>query len=356
MTLKTHLIALAISAIALPAVAQPVEIILGSGDPGGTYYPVITEIGEFCNSNTLMVSHYMDPDTPENPTSGGSVANLQRITNNLAMGGLVQADVAALEVLGRNPAMTRVLALLPLHTEHVHFIVRSSVTVLLEEAVEANFFRLGGKDAVYGEGANLIRTVSQLEGQVIASWGGSAVSSQVIDQLARLGAQVENAGSRDAAMAMLDRGEVAAVVSVAGAPVQWISDLPRGEYSLLEVSERTVEDLASVYGTQPVSYNNTGANGQRIDALTVNALLMTRTYRTPEMINALAELQACVQENIFLIQDTPGTHPAWQAIDPNAEMLWDNLFQVPSGFTYRASSLDPSLTVIEGGAVTADGN
>jgi hypothetical protein len=147
-------------------------------------------------------------------------------------------------------------------------------------------------------------------------------------------------------------GEAAAVIAVAGAPVGWIEDLPRGEYTLLTFSDRTAEDLGAVYGTQPVSYNNMGANGQRIDALTVNAYLMTRTYRTPEMINALAELQACVRENIFLIQDTPGTHPAWQMIDPSIEMLWDNVFEAPADYVYQPAAAGGGFqpTVIEGGA------
>lgn len=328
----------------LTAFAQQVEIVLGSGSPGGTYYPVISEIAEFCDSPTLKISHYLDPDNPDNPTGGGSVANLTRITNNLAMGGLVQTDVAALEVLGRNPAMARVLALLPLHTEHVHFVVPSLTNVLVQEAKEGNFLGFGAQEAVYELRANPMRSVADLQGATIASWGGSAVSSQVIAQLARLGATVVNAGSRDAAMAMLDSGQAHAVVSVAGAPVQWISDLPQGEYTLLTVGANTQENLASVYGTQPVSYNNMGANGQRIDALTVNALLMTRTYRTDKMIGALAELQSCVREKIFEIQDTPGTHPAWQMIDPNAEMLWDNIFQAPT----RASTVSAPAAADEG--------
>jgi len=347
-------LALGLSLTPLTVSAQPVEIVLGSGDPGGTYYPVIEEIGQFCNSDTLRVVHYQDPDRPENPTGGGSVANLARITNNLAMGGLVQLDVAQLEVLGRNPAMARVLALLPLHTEHLHFIVPSEVTVLLEPAVQPNWAGFGGRDPVYGAGPNPIRTITDLRGQVIVSWGGSAVSTQVIDQLARLDATVVTAGSRDVAMAMIDRGEAAAVIAVAGAPVGWIADLPAGEYTLLTFSDRTAEDLAAVYGTQPVSYNNMGANGQRINALTVNAYLMTRTYRTPEMVNALAELQACVRENIYLIQDTPGTHPAWQAIDPSIDMLWNNVFVPPADFVYRPARATGGVSPIVAPAAVGD--
>lgn len=331
------------------AFAEPVEIVLGSGGKGGTYFPVINEVANFCNSETLLVSNYMDPTRADDPTAGGSVENLKRITNNLAMGGLVQADVAALELLGRNPAMARVLALLPLHTEHLHFIVPSVVTVELEAADPGGFLGFGAKEAVYGQDNNPIDSIDDLTGRTVVAWGGSVVSAQVVDTLLGLGLTVVPVDNQAAGLAAIDNGEADAMLAVAGAPVEWISKLPKSQYSLLTFNDRTAENLAEVYGTQPVSYTNLGTNGQRTDALTVNALLMTRTYRTPEMIGALSELQACVRENIFTIQDTPGTHPAWQMIDPNAEMLWDNIFTPPAEFTYPVSKsvISAPVSIVE---------
>jgi hypothetical protein len=70
-----------------------------------------------------------------------------------------------------------------------------------------------------------------------------------------------------------------------------------------------------------------GDIGQQVEAFSVPSVLMTRTYKSQKMLAALSELQACVKGKIGEIQDEPGTHPAWQAVDPSAEVLWDKVFK-----------------------------
>lgn len=331
----TTLIAVAGIVLATPSFAGPTEVIVGSGSKGGTYFPVVNEISLFCNSSTLTVSPYMDA---EGNTGGGSVANLRRILNNEAMGGIVQTDVAFLEK-SANPAMARVVALLPLHTEQVHLIVQTEVSVMVKEATEG-FLGIGGSEAEYEVQGNPIRMLSDLKGQTVAAWGGSITTAKVISSQDGLQLDIVDAESQEKAMGMLKSGEVSAVLAVAGAPVQWIEELPAKKYSLLSVSDRDTEALSAVYGVSGISYDNLGETGQRMNALAVDALLMTRTYRTDDMIGALAELQSCVRNKIYEIQDTPGTHPAWQGIDPNRDMLWDNQFVAP-----EVSAVTPAAAV-----------
>jgi hypothetical protein len=108
--------------------------------------------------------------------------------------------------------------------------------------------------------------------------------------------------------------------------VLWIESLPKGKYKLLTVSKGTTDKLKEIYSTSSVSYDNMGQTGQVLEALAVDAILFTRTYHTPKMINALKGLQACVRAKIHEIQDTPGTHPVWQSIDPERDMKWDKVF------------------------------
>lgn len=316
------------------AFAEPVNIVLGSGATSGTYYPVVSEIAKFCDSDTIVVTHFMDPSLGEGKeTEGGSVANLRRILDNKATGGLVQLDVAYLEKLA-NPAMSRVLALLPLHAEQVHVIVPASVNVpVLKEEASGGLFGIGAHDAIYEDQlqSNPMTTISELAGKRVAAWGGSVTTAKVVDQQGGIGfAEIVPVKDRDEAFGLLNSGQVAAVLAVTGAPTAWVAALPKGQYKLLVAGKTMEEAVSAVYATSGISYDNMGQTGQQISALSVDSLLMTRTYKTPEMVNALAELQKCVQDNIFLIQDTPGTHPAWQTIDPSREMKWDNLFIAPA--------------------------
>lgn len=317
------------------AFAEPVNIVLGSGATSGTYYPVVTEIAKFCDSDTVVVTHFMDPSLGEGKeTEGGSVANLRRILDNKATGGLVQLDVAYLEKLA-NPAMSRVLALLPLHAEQVHVIVPASVTtsVMTQPAVEKSLTNWFGSEAVYETQtvSNPITTIGELAGQRIAAWGGSVTTAKVVDQQGNVGfAEIVPVKDRDEAFGLLNSGQVAAVLAVTGAPTAWVAALPKGQYKLLVAGKTMEEAVSAVYATSGISYDNMGQTGQQISALSVDSLLMTRTYTKADMVNALAELQQCVREKISDFQDTAGTHPAWQTIDPSRDMKWDNLFAAPA--------------------------
>ena len=301
------------------AFAERVDLVIGSGGESGTYYPVMSEISEFCTTSTLGINHNLDP---EGKSVGGSVKNKRNLLNNKIMGGIIQADVAHLEKM-KNTAMKRVLGLLPLHQEPVHVIVPDVVQVMVQ-AAKPGKFGFGAQDAVYAMQSNQLQNISQLTGHKVASWGGSVTSSKVIKMMGDINFEIVPVDNKDAAMRLLDSGQVSAVVSVVGAPAEWVEALPQGKYKLLSVTENTQTKLIDIYSISSINYDNMGKTGQSIDALAVDAILFTRTYRTPKMVQALGELQSCVKEKIYEIQDTPGTHQVWQ------NMKWDNLFTAPT--------------------------
>lgn len=300
--------------------AEPVTLMAGSGSKEGVYYPVIHEMGQFCNSDNLSIQHYMVNGKPE----GGSINNLRNLLNNKIALGVVQADVAHLEKMN-NPDMARIQAILPLHLEQVHIIVPRFVSVQTQAATKG-VLGVGAKEAQFANQENSIKDVSQLASRKAAMWGGTLKSGEVIKLMGNVGFEIVRAEDEKDAMAKLDRREVSAVLAVVGAPAKWIEGLPRGKYQLISI-QSVKEKLKSIYGTRTVSYDNLGANGQAIEALSVDSILFTRKYTIPKMVNALAELQACVRKKIGEIQDTGTTHPVWQQIDPARLIKWDNIFK-----------------------------
>ncbi|MEX0918037.1 MAG: hypothetical protein WDZ93_02685 [Candidatus Paceibacterota bacterium] len=305
------------------AAAAPTTLTIGSGGEGGTYYPVVQQIADVCNSDTLVVQHRLGED---GKSIGGSDNNIRGILRNEIPGGLAQLDKAYLE-LQVNPDMPRVQALLPLHEEAIHVIVPAMVSVMTVEAEEGFFGTgIGSKEAVYEVQQNPLRDVAGLEGRTVVAWGGSLTTAKIVGQLGRLNLNVISAGNEGEAIQMIRDGQADAIIATVGYPASWIEELPKGEFKLLEVGKQLTEDVESVYGLSTVSYDNLGSTGQGTETLTVDALLFVWEYKTPEFVNALSELQSCVRENILRFQEEPGMHPAWRRINPSREMKWENVF------------------------------
>lgn len=347
--------------VALPAIAQDsVSLTIGSGSEGGTYYPLMQEMMDVCSAENpwLSMSHNLDG---EGNSVGGSVNNIRGLLNNEIQAGLAQGDYAYLQSRVV-PDMERIQALLAFHSEALHWIVPANVQTLVAEAVPASggFMGIGGTEAQpaqYRTDPNPITSVAQLRNTRIATWGGSTASATVVDQLVALGNEIVTVDGMAEAMSLLNSGQVAAVMQTVGAPASWIEDLPAGQYRLLNVSEGTAGQVSQVYGISGVSYDNM-ANGGLVNVLTVQATLFTRTYRTEDMQNALATLQACVIDNLYAIQDTAGTHPAWQRIgevENLTDIRWSNLFEAPAGFTYGDAAVVTSTPAVSTAVVTGDG-
>jgi uncharacterized protein len=307
--------------ISSPVFAEQTVLTVGSGGETGTYFPIIEEINDFCESDTLLVNHYL----VDGKSVGGSVDNKSNLLNNKIMAGIIQADVAHLEKM-KNAEMTRVIALLPLHEEQVHVIIPRITKVMVQEA-KTGTLGFGAQEAVYENQENPISDISHLQDLKIAAWGGSVITAKVIKMMGDISFEIVPVADQKAGMSALNSGEVDAVIAVVGAPAKWVEELPRGQYKLLTVSKAVQDKLGEIYNITSINYDNMDDIGQSIEALGVDSILFTRSYRTPKMLDALSELQNCVREKIYEIQDTPGTHPVWQRIDPSREVKWDKTFK-----------------------------
>jgi hypothetical protein len=52
------------------------------------------------------------------------------------------------------------------------------------------------------------------------------------------------------------------------------------------------------------------------------ALLITREYKTPKFVAALRKFRQCFFDNLDELKETPGTHKAWQKVDPANHGRW----------------------------------
>lgn len=298
--------------LAQPLTALAETLSVASGAPGGTYQVMVTDINQVCgaSNNTALVIR----------ATSGSLESLTRLIDNEVPLAIVQADMV--QVRGEREPLDQIGLLMTLHAEQFHVIALREPTGLA--ALRA---RLGG-----GTADNL----RGLAGQALGSWGGSQVTAARVLARAGIDAEVRDLGTAEQAMRALDKGEVQAVLAVGGAPLPWVSALPRGRYRLLAVSALPARAADKSYHFARLRYDNLGVNA--VDTLAVDALLLGRKYRKPEAREALLRLRNCLVRELDTLADRQ--HPVWRTVDPVRDPGLDGLAPLnePAGTNAAAAN------------------
>lgn len=283
-------------AVSVSAIAQT-QLKVSTGGASGTYSRMFKEFTGVCKDQITQI------EVP----STGSVQNMDRLLGNEVNAAIVQTDV--LFYRARNEDLGSIKTLFALYPEEVHIV-----------APVVSPIKTGG---VMGVGAKAIQlsSVSDLQGQSVAAWGGSIVTAQVIRLQAEIQFTVTEVAGFKEAMAALNAGQVAAIVMVGGQPMSDVQALTNA-YKLLPVGENTAGKLKSVYVPAKLNYSNMGQNGSGIATVATEALFVTRAYKTPKYVESLAALRSCFKANVAEISESTGTHKKWAAVNPDNTGKW----------------------------------
>lgn len=290
----TAAVAIAMAVSCTPAAAQTLKVATGSAKL--TYSTMFKEMVQYCG-NTLPLIEV---------NSNGSMDNVDKLVGNEVNAGFVQSDVLWLRA--RTEDLDNVKTLLALHNEQVHLLapVRSGL-------------KSGG---VMGVGGNevVINDITQLAGMRVAATGGSAVTAKVIRLQSEIPFTVVEYPNNDEVLKAVAGGQAQAALSVAGQPAASVRALSGQHFKMLAIPQAVQERLKGVYRTSRLNYSNLNAAG--VPTVATDALLVTREYKTPKMIGALASFRSCVQGKVDELKETTGTHPAWQAVDAANRGKW----------------------------------
>lgn len=290
-------VAVVLTLLSLACGAQTLAV--STGVPKGTYASMFRDIHAVCGSRL---------PTPliEKPSSG-SAESLERLLNNEVSVAFVQADVlyhrAQVDDVGR------IKALMPLHAEPVHVIVRasagagSSLWAMLPQALQRT----------------APTSVGELGGKRVGAWGGGMVTAQQIRLQGQIPYEVVDVGGPGEAIKALESGTVDAVMAVGGAPLDWVRGLDT-RFRLLRMGEDTVSRLRHIYSPAKLNYANLGASG--VATVSTHALMAVRDVRTPQALAPLQALRQCVVQQLGRLRETVGHHRAWDAVDPDADPRW----------------------------------
>jgi len=286
---------IAAAAVMFAVSAQAQQVKVGTGGPKGTYHALFANIAEKCGNEMAMV---------EVPSSG-SLENLDRLTGKEIGAAFMQTDALFASAQGRD--LGNVKTLVAFNRESVHVIAMSASG--MKSGGVAGF---GGKDVVFN-------TVEDLAGMKVAAAGGSLITAQLVRLQGQVNWTVVPAKDNDDALAQLKAGTVQAVMMVGGQPLGNVRALG-AEYKLVGFKPATVELLKTVYVADKLSYPKLSSNV--VSTIATEALLVTRTYNTPDKLGMLASFRKCVYDNVPVFQDADGAHPAWSQVDITNKGKW----------------------------------
>lgn len=307
--MKRYLISVVLLSTVSLAFAQEKFTIAGGGGAknGSTYSDMLGTIAGTCSTDEMPLE--------ELPTNGG-VKNLELIRANKVKGALVPSDLLFAAKMENASSVANIFTIFGMHPEEVHLVARGGVKT--EGGVTVFGKNLGGKDIVYNN-------PEDLKGRPVGAVGGSAETARILGDLLRIGWTVQKFESNAELVRALTAKTIDAALFSVGAPSPAIAALPP-TFKLLPL--RGNSDTAAVYSPAKLQYANLNGN-RAVDTLSSQALLVSRTFRAPETLAALAALRKCLTDNLGKIQDKSGTHPAWQnvSLDNRGKWQW---YELPS--------------------------
>lgn len=289
-------------AICLNAVAQE-KIIVATGDKkgGSTYSVMFGELNQMCGNG----------DWVERETKGG-IDNKTLLIGNQVNAAIVQSDMLEFERRVDASKVANIKTLIALHPEELHFIARADVKK--EGGLSVAGFNVGGTAVTFN-------TLADLKGRNVGAVGGSIASANVVAANSGLGFKVLPVADNETLKTKLLSGDLDAILVVGGAPHGLVKALPPA-FKILPIPQDLVTKLSAskLYFPAKLSYQNLNASG--VQSVATQALLVTRVYRSQEMIGKLKNMRACFDAKLGNIQDKTGTHPKWQEVDASNHGGW----------------------------------
>lgn len=285
---------------ALPmASAQALQV--ATGGPKGTYHQMATQLVNAC-SQSLVVNL---------KNTSGSIENVDLITGNQVGGAFVQPDV--LKFRSFNEDLSGIKTLLTLHPEEIHVVAKR------DSGLKAGGKVIAGIQTSYGQQDVVFTNLSDLAGYTVGSAGGSMVTAKLIKSVGQVNYNIREYSSADEAIKGLTMGEVQAVILVGGHPYDPVANLSPN-YKLLRIADSLADSLKSVYTPTKLTYNKMGASG--VATMMQRAVFVVRDYKTPKMSGQLLAFRKCFVDNLDTLKETAGTHPKWQAVNPEEKGNW----------------------------------
>jgi TRAP-type uncharacterized transport system substrate-binding protein len=265
------------------------QIIIGTGLPTAPY------------SQMMQVPLRMAPELIcEYRGSTGGTENIQALVERKIDAGIVQADVLTFMTHTEPMIATKIRSLVALHSNYLHFFVLKNG--YKEDRGKFKFKKLA-----------VIRNMRDLEGRRVAAFGSANITGRIINEQLGLNMRLVEVSSKEAGLAMLNKGEVAAFFAMGGKPIPWVEkEVDGNTVTLANVEPADIEMLKSPYYAGKLTYKKLGVVG--VNAVAVRNELLVWDF-TGQRAQQLLQVRKFLKDNLNDIKDSRGAHPAWQDIE-----------------------------------------
>lgn len=295
---------------------RPVTVKMGSGGTGGTYYPMMKDVVDFCSYDSEAEWPTVAQNvTLENTESEGGVFNLLGMGNKTLTAGLVPEDVLRFYAK-RTPDkvnMRSIKAVMGMHIETGHLLIPKGYRPTQPEGTGANksawdkMWDAVSKKKTKKESPTSI-SVDLLKNQQIAAWGGSVVSARALSVFLGLKAQVK---SIDFEAAKTSNIPVLAVGGQPYPPVQELLDT--GRFTLVAIDYSKLQSSAPFYVQIDANYIVDG-NPVSVPTFGVRAVLLAKNFRRASSNKPMIDLASCMSDVLIDLADDPGTNANWTSV------------------------------------------
>jgi TRAP-type uncharacterized transport system substrate-binding protein len=283
---------IAFQASAQIEVAAPANALrVATGKKGKGYSKLFSNINAVCGAQVAMT---------EVETEGG-LQNLTTLAANQADLGFAQLDTLQ-DMKNSDEAINALLAVAPLNMNLLHIVGRSSGYTQPSER------KWGGLLKVESV-AVAINKFSDLKGLPVAVVGSARALGRVLDRRNAMNMQFVDVETDEQALAKLQAGEVAALLSTSGWPSGPVQKLKRDSSLRLMQFDMPVQPP---YQLVKKNYENLDAFNHSF--LAAPNLLVARPFTVSGTNGrALATLQSCIQKNLLRLQEGQ-YEPAWRDV------------------------------------------
>jgi len=264
---------------------------ISTGGKAGTYIKIGQDISKTC-SDVVPLEVF---------ESKGSLDNYNKIVKDPNVKFIIaQYDVLQyMNTIGQKDAK-KIKMVYPLYNEEIHIITKANMNI-------TKLSELNGKKVAIG-----------------VKGSGTWVTTSLLIEKADLKWEVVYVGVKDALKSIV-KGEIDALVTVAGVPTKLLSKMPENASEVIKIASLNDPILDNLYAKSTIKAKSYPFQTNAVNTYSIKSILATYDYSPGQpSYKRVQKLFKCINNNLEKLQNGAG-HPKWNEVnfENYKDVNWD---------------------------------